>query len=241
MATASPPGPPRPPPRCPRRRASREDARPPVARRHAAPGRTRARHRRARDRGADRRLSRALRRGRRRTTTWISTKPASSSRAIRCRSAACRWAASPNIALTPDFKARITIHVDSSLTPLHEGTIAANQGALADERGQPLRRADARPQQPPGAAARGDAAARATRTKSSTSTSCSTRSTRTTRKGLQEFIQGSAEQYAGAGQDLGEATEYFAPVVRRHRPLLLRARARPVDVHRASWWNRPRR
>ena len=29
-----------------------------------------------------------------------------------------------NIELTKDFKAQITIHVDSSLTPLHEGTIA---------------------------------------------------------------------------------------------------------------------
>ena len=32
-----------------------------------------------------------------------------------------------------------------------------------------------------------------------------------TRKGLQEFIQGFAEQYVGAGKQLGESTEYFAP------------------------------
>ena len=28
------------------------------------------------------------------------------------------------IALTHDFKARVTIHINSSLTPLHEGTVA---------------------------------------------------------------------------------------------------------------------
>ena len=32
-----------------------------------------------------------------------------------------------------------------------------------------------------------------------------------TRKGLQEFIQGSAEQYEGAGRALGQDTEYFPP------------------------------
>ena len=32
-----------------------------------------------------------------------------------------------------------------------------------------------------------------------------------TRKGLQEFIQGSAQQYVGAGKQFGESTEYFAP------------------------------
>jgi phospholipid/cholesterol/gamma-HCH transport system substrate-binding protein len=32
-----------------------------------------------------------------------------------------------------------------------------------------------------------------------------------TRKGLQQVIQGSAEQYAGTGSDLGKSTEYFAP------------------------------
>ena len=32
-----------------------------------------------------------------------------------------------------------------------------------------------------------------------------------TRKGLQGFIQGAAEQYVGAGRQLGESSEYFAP------------------------------
>ena len=32
-----------------------------------------------------------------------------------------------------------------------------------------------------------------------------------TLKGLQQFLRGSAEQYAGAGRQLGESTAYFAP------------------------------
>ena len=80
-----------------------------------------------------------------------------------------------NIVLTHDFKAKVTIHIEGSLVPLHEGTVAQVQGALALERRQPLHRAAAGAQQQPGAARRLDAARDARPRKSSTSTSCSTR------------------------------------------------------------------
>ena len=115
-----------------------------------------------------------------------------------------------DIALTPNFKARITIHVDSSLAPLHAGTISEirvpsltgvanrfvaltpgpnNQSALAPGTTLP---------------------ANETREVVDLDQLFNTLNPKT-RKGLQQVIQGSAEQYAGAGPALGKATEYFAP------------------------------
>lgn len=115
-----------------------------------------------------------------------------------------------NIELTRDFKARITIHVGSSLTPLHEGTISEvrvpSLTGVANRYVALTPGPNNRPALPAGA----------------TLPASETREVvdldqlfdmlnAPTRKGLQELIQGSAEQYAGAGPDLGEATEYFAP------------------------------
>jgi phospholipid/cholesterol/gamma-HCH transport system substrate-binding protein len=116
-----------------------------------------------------------------------------------------------DIALTSDFKARVTIHVDSSLAPLHEGTIAeirvpsltgvANRYvALTPGPNK------GRPPLPAGATL----PASATREVVDLDQLFNTLNPKT-RQGLQQVIQGSAEQYVGAGPELGKATEYFAP------------------------------
>lgn len=115
-----------------------------------------------------------------------------------------------NIELTRDFKARITIHVESSLTPLHEGTVSeirvpsltgvANRYVLLTPG----------PNNRPALSAGATLPASATREVVDLDQLFNTLNPKT-RTGLQQFIQGSAEQYAGAGPALGKATELFAP------------------------------
>jgi phospholipid/cholesterol/gamma-HCH transport system substrate-binding protein len=115
-----------------------------------------------------------------------------------------------NIVLTPDFKARVTIHVDSSLTPLHEGTISEirvpSLTGVANRYVALTPGPNNRPALAPGATL----PASDTREVVDLDQLFNTLNA-PTRKGLQQLIQGSAEQYAGAGADLGKATEYFAP------------------------------
>ena len=106
-----------------------------------------------------------------------------------------------------------------------------NQGAVADGRRQPLRGADARSQQPPGAGAPERRCRPARRAKSSISTSCSTRSTRRRARACSRSSRARPNSTPGPGPSSGKATEYFAPSLRRDRPLLLRAHPRPDDVH----------
>lgn len=117
-----------------------------------------------------------------------------------------------DIVLTHDFKARITIHVDSSLTPLHEGTTAqirvpsltsvANR-YIALSPGPNNRRALA-----DGATVQTSATSLAVDLDQLFNTFDPK-----TRKGLQQVFQGSAEQYAGAGSDFRQSTKYFGPSI----------------------------
>lgn len=115
-----------------------------------------------------------------------------------------------NIELTPNYKARVTIHVDSSLTPLHAGTIAEirvpSLTGVANRYVALTPGPNNRPALPAGATL----PASATREVVDLDTLFNTLNPKT-RKGLQQVIQGSAEQYAGAGAALGKSTEYFAP------------------------------
>ena len=114
------------------------------------------------------------------------------------------------IALTSDFKARITIHVESSLAPLHEGTIAEIRvPSLTGVANRYVALAPA-PNNRPALPAGATLPASDTREVVDLDQLFNTLNA-PTRKGLQQLIQGSAEQYAGAGKDLGKATEYFAP------------------------------
>ncbi len=117
-----------------------------------------------------------------------------------------------DIVLTHDFKARVTIHVDSSLTPLHEGTVAQvrvpSLSTIANRYIVLTPGPNSNPALPAGATL----TASATREVVDLDQLFNTLDPKT-RKGLQGFIQGTAEQYAGAGRDFGRSTEYFAPAL----------------------------
>lgn len=115
-----------------------------------------------------------------------------------------------DIALTHDDKARVTIQVDSSLVPLHHGTVAqvrvpslssvANRYVVLEPGPNNY------PAYPAGATLPASASGSVTDLDQLFDTF-----NPQTRKGLQEFIQGTAEQYEGEGRQLGESSEYFAP------------------------------
>jgi phospholipid/cholesterol/gamma-HCH transport system substrate-binding protein len=115
-----------------------------------------------------------------------------------------------NLELTKDFKARVTIHVDSSLTPLHEGTTAqVRVPSLSSVANRYI-------QLTPGANNKASLADGATLPASATHEVTdldqlfNTLDPKT-RKGLQDFIQGTAALYVGAGRQFGESAEYFGP------------------------------
>jgi phospholipid/cholesterol/gamma-HCH transport system substrate-binding protein len=115
-----------------------------------------------------------------------------------------------NIELTHDFKARVTIHVDSSLTPLHEGTISEIRVPSLTGVANRFVALTPGPNNRPALASGTTLPASETREVVDLDQLFNTLNPKT-RTGLQEVIRGSAEQFAGAGPALGKATEYFAP------------------------------
>jgi phospholipid/cholesterol/gamma-HCH transport system substrate-binding protein len=115
-----------------------------------------------------------------------------------------------DIALTPDYKARVTIHVDSSLAPLHEGTAAQIRVPSLTGVANRYVALTPGPNNRPALPAGTTLPASDTHEVVDLDQLFNTLNPKT-RKGLQQVIQGSAEQYAGAGVALGKATEYFAP------------------------------
>jgi phospholipid/cholesterol/gamma-HCH transport system substrate-binding protein len=115
-----------------------------------------------------------------------------------------------DIALTPDFKARVTIHVASSLVPLHEGTIAEIRVPSLTGVANRYVALTPGPNNQPALAAGATLPASKTREAVDLDQLFNALNPKT-REGLRQFIQGSAEQYAGAGPEFGKATEYFAP------------------------------
>ena len=112
-----------------------------------------------------------------------------------------------DIVLTQDFKARITIHVDSSLTPLHEGTVAqVRVPSLATVANRYIALTPG-PNNTPAAGRRSTLPASATREVVDLDQLFNTLNPKT-RKGLQQVIQGFAEQYAGASRAFGVSAEY---------------------------------
>jgi phospholipid/cholesterol/gamma-HCH transport system substrate-binding protein len=116
------------------------------------------------------------------------------------------------ISLTHDYKARVTIHVESSLTPLHEGTTAQIRvPSLSTVAGRYVALTPGpnnRPALPAGATLPEGSAQGTTDLDQLFDTF-----TPRTRKGLQELFQGTAEQYAGASEAAGVSAEYFSPAL----------------------------
>lgn len=122
------------------------------------------------------------------------------------------------IDLTSDYRARVTIHVDSSLVPLHEGTsaeirvpglasVANRYVALTPGPNScaPTERCRALPN---GATLQGGTIHGVVDLDQLFNLF-----NPPTRKGLAEFIQGSAEQYSGAGRPLQVDSRYFPPAI----------------------------
>lgn len=115
-----------------------------------------------------------------------------------------------NIELTHDFKAVVTISVDSSLVPLHAGTVAQVRVPSLSSVANRFVALSLGPNNSPALDAGTKLPASATRDVTDLDQLFNTLDPKT-RKGLQGFIQGSAAQYVGAGKALGKTTEYFGP------------------------------
>jgi phospholipid/cholesterol/gamma-HCH transport system substrate-binding protein len=115
-----------------------------------------------------------------------------------------------NIVLRSDYRARVTIHVNSSLVPLHEGTVVQvrvpSLSSVANRYIALSPGPNNRPALPDGATLEGSA----TRTVVDLDQLFNIFNPRTL-KGLKGFIRGSAEQYAGAGRDLSQSLVYTPP------------------------------
>ncbi|MFI4989610.1 MAG: MlaD family protein [Solirubrobacterales bacterium] len=115
-----------------------------------------------------------------------------------------------SIDLTHDFKALVTIHVDSSLTPLHAGTTAQVRVPSLSSVANRYVALSLGPNNAPALSSGATLPASATKDVTDLDQLFNTFNP-ATRKGLQQFIQGTAEQYVGQGKSLGQAIEYFAP------------------------------
>jgi phospholipid/cholesterol/gamma-HCH transport system substrate-binding protein len=115
-----------------------------------------------------------------------------------------------NISLTPDFKAKIKIHIESSLAPLHAGTTAQVRVPSLSSVANRYIQLSPGPNNSPALAPGSTLPASATKEVVDLDQLFNTLNART-RRGLQQVIVGSAEQYAGSGEALGQSTELFAP------------------------------
>ncbi|HEX3911403.1 MAG TPA: MlaD family protein [Solirubrobacteraceae bacterium] len=116
------------------------------------------------------------------------------------------------ISLTHDFKAIVTIHVDSSLAPLHAGTKAEVRVPSLSSVANRYVALSPGPNNAQALSSGTRLPASLTKDVTDLDQLFNTFNPKT-RKGLQQFIQGTAEQYVGQGKTLGESTEYFAPSI----------------------------
>jgi phospholipid/cholesterol/gamma-HCH transport system substrate-binding protein len=117
-----------------------------------------------------------------------------------------------NLELTHDFKAVVTIHVDSSLVPLHAGTVAQVRVPSLSSVANRYVALSLGPNNAPALDAGTKLPASATHNVTDLDQLFNTFDPKT-RKGLQGFIQGSAAQYVGQGSNFAKTTEYFAPSI----------------------------
>lgn len=115
-----------------------------------------------------------------------------------------------SITLTSNYKALITIQVDSSLTPLHEGTIAQVRVPSLTSIANRYIALSPGPNNKPALAAGATLPSTATHGVVDLDQLFNTFNPKT-RKALQEVLQGSAEQYAGTNHDFSLSVRYFGP------------------------------
>jgi phospholipid/cholesterol/gamma-HCH transport system substrate-binding protein len=115
-----------------------------------------------------------------------------------------------NIELTHDFKALVTIHVTSSLVPLHHGTIAQVRTPSLTSVANRYVELNLGPNNNPVYPAGSRLPATATKEVTDLDALFNALNPKT-RKGLQGFIQGTAETYVGQSRALHASTEYFPP------------------------------
>ncbi len=115
-----------------------------------------------------------------------------------------------DITLRHDLRAEITINVDSSLTPLHQGTVAQVRVPSLSSVANRYILLSLGPNNNPALSDGATLPASATREVVDLDQLFNTLNPQT-RRGLSQFIQGTAEQYAGAGRALAGSIEYFPP------------------------------
>jgi phospholipid/cholesterol/gamma-HCH transport system substrate-binding protein len=117
-----------------------------------------------------------------------------------------------DITLLSDYRVRITVHVESSVTPLHEGTTAEirvpSLSSVANRYIALSPGPNNRPEIPSGSTL----PTTATHGVVDLDQLFSVFNAKT-RKGLQQFFQGSAEQYAGVAPQLQVDSFYFSPAL----------------------------
>ncbi len=112
-----------------------------------------------------------------------------------------------SIALRHDYKAKVTIHVNSSLTPLHEGTVAQVRVPSLSTVANRYIALTPGPNNAPALADGATLPASATREVVDLDQLFNTLNPKT-RVGLQKVIKGFAEQYAGSARQVGTSIEY---------------------------------
>lgn len=118
-----------------------------------------------------------------------------------------------DIELTSNYKAQITIEVQSSLLPLHQGTTALIRVPdLTSVAGRYISLSPG-PNNAPVLPSGATLPTSATESPVDLDQLFNTLNPQT-RKGLQEFIEGNATQYQGVGKQINAATPYFSPAVR---------------------------
>jgi phospholipid/cholesterol/gamma-HCH transport system substrate-binding protein len=115
-----------------------------------------------------------------------------------------------NITLTSDYKALVTVHVDSSLTPLHDGTTASVRVPSLTSIANRYISLTPGPNNEPALPAGATLPTTATHGVVDLDQLFNTFNPKTL-KGLQEYLQGEAQQYEGTSPDLSVAIKYFGP------------------------------
>lgn len=117
-----------------------------------------------------------------------------------------------NIELTKKFHALVTISVESSLVPLHHGTVAQVRTPSLSTVANRYIQLSLGPNNFPTYAEGARLPASATREVTDLDQVFNALNPKT-RKGLQGFIEGTAEQYVGQSKALSTSTEYFPPAL----------------------------